>query len=291
MQNLIKRVTQSLIKRSMIMLNEEFSRQRRQIDDAFRGLEKEKKQLESAYTDLEKTAKALDSDAAELPEEINSFINQLIENNFSMTSRLNLSNTALACINAVENKINGDFVECGVWRGGHGILASFVFSLYNSDKKVYLYDTFEGMTPPSNNDIRIFDDLPATKLFEIDADSLCNCSLEQVKKNFEIMKAPQKNVEFIKGDVRLTLEREINLPKKISVLRLDTDLYDSTKIELQKLYGLVEDQGVIIFDDYGYWAGQKTACDEFFEESDVKPYLVRIGGGTRLMIKKMKAIS
>lgn len=91
--------------------------------------------------------KSLDSDGAELPEEVKTFINELVNRKFLMTSNLNLTNTALACINVVENKIDGDYVEFGVWRGGHSILAAYIFSLFNSQRKTYLYDTFEGMTP------------------------------------------------------------------------------------------------------------------------------------------------
>ena len=94
------------------------------------------------------------------------------------------------------------------------------------------------------------------------------------------------SVEFVKGDVSLTLMEEQKLPASIAVLRLDTDFYESTRMELQKLYCLVQKYGVVILDDYGYWAGQKLACDEFFGLLKIKPYLINIGSGSRLMIKQ-----
>ena len=65
-------------------------------------------------------------------------------------------------------------------------------------------------------------------------------------------------MEFIKGDVLETLKDEKNLPKSISILRLDTDWYESTKIELEVLYPRVINNGFLIVDDYGHWEGQKA---------------------------------
>ena len=291
MENWIKRAAKLTMKLQHLQsvehkaIKKELLRQEEQLKAAYRDVEKAQAQLNAAYEEFEKTENALDRDAAELPEEISEFINELLANKLSMTSKLNLTNTAIACINVIENGINGDFVECGVWRGGHSILAAFVFDFYNSGRKIHLYDTFSGMTPATANDVRLFDELPAEKLFEIDQESLCNCSLEQVQKNFDKMNVTKKNVEFVKGDVCFTLLEKQKLPESIAVLRLDTDLYESTKIELEKLYSLVQKYGVVIFDDYGYWAGQKIACDEFFNQMAKNPCLINIGGGSRLMIK------
>lgn len=265
--------------------SEDLDRQRTQLVSAYEDLDRHRTQLDAAYEDLDRAFQGLDSDADELPKEIRNFINEIIKNKLSMTSKLNLTNTAIACKNILENRIKGDFVECGVWRGGHSILAAFIFDFYKSDRKIYLYDTFEGMTAASKKDVRIFDKTLAEELFKIDEESLCDCSLEHVETNFEIMNVSTKNVKFVKGDVCLTLQEEHCLPEQISVLRLDTDLYDSTKIELHKLYDLVQAGGPIIFDDYGYWAGQRLACDEYFKHLNINPYLVSIGGGSRLMVK------
>ena len=73
-----------------------------------------------------------------------------------------------------------------------------------------------------------------------------------------------KNIKFIIGPVEKSLLLEENLPKKISVLRLDTDLYASTKIELEILYPRLVRGGVLIIDDYGHWQGARKATDEYF---------------------------
>jgi hypothetical protein len=63
------------------------------------------------------------------------------------------------------------------------------------------------------------------------------------------------------------------LPKKISVLRLDTDWYDSTLLELEILYPRLSVGGVLLIDDYGYWSGAKKAVDEYFEKNGNRPFL------------------
>jgi hypothetical protein len=88
----------------------------------------------------------------ELPEFDKDAIRFIKEKKFSMVSTARLVQTAKSVRYAVENNVSGDFVECGVWRGGNAILAKLIFSELGSDKKVYLYDTFAGMTEPQEND-------------------------------------------------------------------------------------------------------------------------------------------
>lgn len=80
---------------------------------------------------------------------------------------------------------------------------------------------------------------------------------------------PQDKLHYIIGDVRKTLLNDKNKPEKIAILRLDTDWYDSTKVELQELYDKVVKGGIIIFDDYYHWDGQRKAVDEYFSKIGV----------------------
>ena len=59
---------------------------------------------------------------------------------------------------------------------------------------------------------------------------------------------------------------KVKKPKSISLLRLDTDFYHSTKAELQHLYNLISPGGIIFIDDYGHWKGCKLAVDQFFKK-------------------------
>ena len=110
-----------------------------------------------------------------------------------------------------------------------------------------------------------------------------SCSLDKVKQNFKEVKLNIKNIRFIKGKVEDTLKIKKNLPKKLSILRLDTDFYESTKSELQKLYPLLVKGGVLIIDDYGSWLGSKKATDEYF--SNKKIFKHYIDHSARMIIK------
>ena len=81
----------------------------------------------------------------------------------------------------------------------------------------------------------------------------------------------------------VTLKISKNLPKKISLLRLDTDFYKSTKAELKYLFPLLSKGGVLIVDDYGSWLGSKKAVDEYFLKK--KYWIHFIDHSARMIIK------
>jgi hypothetical protein len=188
----------------------------------------------------------------------------------SMVSDERLFNTLLSCKYVIQNNIPGDFVECGVWRGGNSLIAAAMFDLYcQRERKIYLFDTFAGMTKPTDDD-KLFDStekaiVKYTKEQANDHNKWCYASLEDVRLSFQNRKLLNSSVKFIKGDVSLSLHVEENLPKDVSVLRLDTDWYESTKVEMEILYPLLGRGGVFIVDDYGHWSGAKKAVDEYFQ--------------------------
>ena len=102
---------------------------------------------------------------------------------------------------------------------------------------------------------------------EMKSESMINIhafsKIDSVKKNISKY-SNLDNIQFIKGPVEKTLIIEENLPSKISILRLDTDWYSSTKVELEILYPRLVQGGVLIIDDYGHFQGAKKAVDEFF---------------------------
>lgn len=188
------------------------------------------------------------------------------------------------------NNVQGDFVECGVWRGGNLIIFQKLIEKYNLKKKIYAFDTFEGMSKPEEID-KTFDGKSSIELLEklnkrnVDRDNnilIADCSLEKVKENFKKFSS-QENLICIKGKVEETLEKKDNLPDKISILRLDTDWYSSTKKELETLFPLLEKNGILIIDDYGYWQGAKKAVDEYFKDKKVAMFKIDFTG--RLIIK------
>jgi len=113
-------------------------------------------------------------------------------------------------------------------------------------------------------------------------------TLDEVRRNFIRFDLLDESIKFIVGDVRKTL-LEDDLPGSISLLRLDTDFYDSTLIEMQVLWPRLVPGGILILDDYGHWDGARKAVDEYFVSCGIQAVLkIPIpGGGGRVIIKPL----
>jgi hypothetical protein len=187
----------------------------------------------------------------------------------------------------VENKIPGDIVECGVWRGGGIKLAAHVLlALGHRDRTLFLYDTFEGMTEPDSEvDIDTSGNNAINDWREVRRKGVkwSYASMDEVREVIASSGYPMDNVVFVKGPVEATLPATI--PDRISLLRLDTDWYSSTKHEIQHLYPRLSVNGVLILDDYGHYQGARRAVDEYFERVGNRPMLTRIDYSCRLALK------
>ncbi|MEG4901489.1 TylF/MycF/NovP-related O-methyltransferase [Microcoleus sp. F10-A1] len=183
----------------------------------------------------------------------------------------------------LDRNIPGDIVECGVWRGGSALLAALIMKARNvSDRKLYLYDTFQGMPTPTEFDVDKYG-RTGFEMMEQYGDDIgwCYASLADVQAAFSVHNFDFE-IHFVPGDVLETLKT--TKPETISVLRLDTDWYESTAVEFQLLYPRLSTGGVLIVDDYGCWAGSRKATDDYF--SGVPgPMLIRIDKEVRLAIK------
>jgi hypothetical protein len=107
--------------------------------------------------------------------------------------------------------------------------------------------------------------------------------LEQVKKNLKTLKCIEC-IRLIKGKVEDTLRVSDNLPSVISILRIDTDWYESTKIELEVLFPRLVKGGILIIDDYGHFKGAQKAVDDYFRNHNI--WLHYVDYTCRLMIKQ-----
>lgn len=172
-----------------------------------------------------------------------------------------------------KNNIEGDFVECGVFMGGSAMMMTYAMNEFEKNnhksKKIWLYDTFEGMANPSVYDENILNQKASIELKnnsrkENSKDIWAYSPLDYVKENIRRTNINLDKIRYVKGLVEETLIEY--KPKKISLLRLDTDFYESTKKELEELYPLLDTGGIIIIDDYGHWKGCKKAVDEYFED-------------------------
>ena len=216
-------------------------------------------------------------------------INYIMSNKLTMASCERLYATVMACKYVLDNDIQGDFVECGVWRGGNALAAAEIFKIYGSDKKVWLFDTFQGMTAPADVDIGALSGESAKFKYEANQNKThntwCYASLDEVRNNFAKRKVTS-NVFFIQGNVNQTLTSDITERlNKISILRLDTDFYESTKNEIEVLYPKLSIGGVLIIDDYGHWQGSRKAIDEYFKQNPKKPFLQYIDYTGRMGVK------
>ena len=190
-----------------------------------------------------------------------------------------------------ENNIDGEIVECGVWKGGSCMAVALkLMELDQKTREIWLYDTFEGMTEPTSHDVEIETGKKGKELLEgIDKNTdkynmWAYAPKDIVIDNMKKTRYPIDNIKYITGKVEKTLKER--KPKKIALLRLDTDWYESTKAELEELYPYVVNGGIIIIDDYGHFEGAKRAVDEYFKKEDDKPLLNRIDYTGRLIIKK-----
>jgi O-methyltransferase len=186
-----------------------------------------------------------------------------------------------------ENKIPGAIVECGVWRGGSmRAVARTLLDLGETDTDLYLFDTFEGMSEPTERDVMWTGEKADAVLARQSKESVfwARAPLDQVGEVMHALSYPKSKIHFVQGKVEDTIPGEA--PDQIALLRLDTDWYESTKHELVHLYPRLARGGVLILDDYGFWRGAGRATDEYFQQNGPAPLLVRIDyEGRRVAIK------
>ena len=185
--------------------------------------------------------------------------------------------------------IPGSVVECGVWRGGSMMAAALQLQeLEKTDRELWLYDTFTGMTQPTSEDREAATGVTAQQLLKstpIDNGNNVWCIADEhdVKANMHSTGYPADLITFVKGDVSQTLEHQA--PEQIALLRLDTDWYASTKVELEVLYERLVPGGICILDDYGHWEGARKAVDDFFIDRPPRPLMIPIDYSGRIFVK------
>ena len=185
--------------------------------------------------------------------------------------------------------VEGSIVECGVWKGGSMMAVILrLMELHEKKRELFLYDTFDGMSEPTEFDIDPSGKTAASLLderYKSEQDHIWAFSpLEAVKERIYGTNYPKNLINFIKGKVEETIPTTV--PEKIAILRLDTDWYESTKHELIHLFPRLVQGGVLILDDYGHWSGAKRAVDEYLMDNKIKILLNRIDNTGRIAIKQ-----
>jgi O-methyltransferase len=180
----------------------------------------------------------------------------------------------------VENaRLDGEFVECGVWKGGSCMLMALALDSLKRKRSIHLYDTFTGMPEPGDEDVISHNQVHVSKPMAEHKFDHWAVSRAEVEKS--IGSFSSQSLIFHEGDVAQTLKTD--LPEKIALLRLDTDWYASTKLELELLYPRLVSGAVCIIDDYGHFDGARKAVDEYFADKPV--YLARVDYTGRVIIK------
>lgn len=199
---------------------------------------------------------------------------------YTMTSTERIHALVHAVRHVVRNRIAGDMVECGVWKGGSVMaMALTLLQLGERDRSLYLFDTFSGMTPPSDVDV----DYQGQQAQVILDAVRCEASQQEVENAVFSTGYDREKIHFVPGRVEETIPAYA--PESIALLRLDTDWYESTQHELVHLFPRLARGGVIIIDDYGHWRGARQAVDEYLAQHEIPLLLHRIDYTGRIGVK------
>ncbi len=187
----------------------------------------------------------------------------------------------------VEHDIPGDIVECGVWRGGSCMLAALTLQqLGDTGRDLWLYDTFAGLTEPTEKDLN-WGAVPAIVKWrekqQAGHNDWCYAPLDEVQRNMAATGYPADRLHYVKGPVEQTIPGA--MPGPVSLLRLDTDWYESTYHLLVHLYPQLVPLGVLVVDDYGHWQGAREAADRYLGEHRIPLLLTRVDYTGRVAVK------
>lgn len=193
---------------------------------------------------------------------------------YTMTSVMRLRAVIDSVRYCIRADISGSFAECGVWRGG-SVLAMIctLQELGVDDRDIYLYDTFEGMTEPTEYDRSVLDGPALLTWREAKEDGIRAWhdvfgpeafNEGDVRAMLGSSGYPEERLHFVRGPVEKTVPGVA--PDEIALLRLDTDWYESTRHEMHHLFPRLSRGGVLLIDDYGHWEGARRAVDEYLAE-------------------------
>ncbi len=186
----------------------------------------------------------------------------------TMVGLKRLENLQVIIEKIIHEEVAGDFIETGVWRGGASIFMRAVLKAHGvTDRKLWLCDSFEGLPPPES-DKYPEDEGDVHHTFDILA-----VSKAQVINNFKRYGLLDDQVQFVAGYFENTLPT-LNVDK-LSLLRLDGDMYGSTIVTLNSLYSKVSVGGYVIIDDYGLGPCRK-AVEDFRNSHNINEEIVRI---------------
>jgi len=204
---------------------------------------------------------------------------------YSLVGAAGLAHTYDAVTQIYANNVSGCIIECGVAKGGSAALMALRAAQYKDDRKIWLFDSFEGLPEPTEHDFKNGEKITGEHIRPLVKGS-CLGTFEEVEDLlFDKLKLKKQNIFMIKGWFQDTLALNKNKIDAIALLRIDADWYESVKCCLENLYENVSSQGIIIIDDYDTCFGAKQAVDEFLQKINIKVELVPDGRGGRKFTK------
>ena len=205
-----------------------------------------------------------------------------------MTSSARVASLVRAVDYLVAERIPGDFVECGVAAGGSVMAMALRLKMLGAaDRRLWLYDTFAGMSEPTDED-RGRQGEPAgpryRKRLKDGVSTWINHPLEKVKAAVTMTGYPENLMEYVKGKVEDTLPTR--RPQALALLRMDTDWYASTAAEMEQLWPILATGGIAIADDYYRWQGSRKAIDEYLSTRRIRVFWSRIDEHAAIAVKQ-----
>lgn len=191
--------------------------------------------------------------------------------------------------------IEGAFVETGTYTGGASAYAMRAFRrLGDSTREFWGFDSFEGMPQPTQEDGdqgalwitgKPLSELPVDRPGRLEGSPVNATDYDQCLAFLQGTGYPSERIHLVKGWFQDTLPVHAAEIGPIAILRLDGDLYESTKVVLEQLFDSVVSGGVVIIDDYGTFEGCRRATDEFLRGRGLNPHLAYVDVGIRYFVR------
>lgn len=219
---------------------------------------------------------------------------------YTMLSKERLVTLFQQVVHCEQNSVPGDYVECGVWKGGAvALMALANMKAGKSRRNIHLFDAFTEICEPDKD---LDGERAVWEAKEWSKSGGTGGKLSPLKGIYDHFGGPgslEGNRElltkqvgydpnflhFHKGWFQETLPRDSSQITQIAILRLDGDWYASTRVCLEFLYNKVVRGGFIIIDDYGAYDGCRKAVDEFRKTNGISDYLHHIDQAGRYWIK------
>jgi len=207
---------------------------------------------------------------------------------YTMTSQERVVSLIRAVDYLIASDIPGDFVECGVAAGGSVMTMALRLKMLGAaDRRLWLYDTFAGMTEPTEEDLGRRGE-PAgpryRKRLKKGVSTWINHPLDRVKSAMTTTGYPEALTEYVKGPVEETLPKRH--PERVALLRMDTDWHASTVAEMDELWPRLAPGGIAIADDYYRWRGSRKAIDEYVAVHRIRVFWARIDEHAAIAVKQ-----